>query len=191
MRINFAKPRWCCKEQWSEFFLLLKCSVTWLSFLSPPCVVMRSKLTSGCSFAETGQVILSAEIMKRKYIWEGKSYWGCLPKVWVLSKCLVCWNTCCCFVLKGNGWNTDVLNQIYPLSLVAAIIYRAISTLLWYLHLWKGIVKQLWLRGTACCAPWHRGEAPLLLHISFLGLQLNLCLLLLLDGLCPAALNTT
>lgn len=142
MRINFAKPRWCCKEQWSEFFLLLKCSVTWLSFLSPPCVVMRSKLTSGCSFAETGQVILSAEIMKRKYIWEGKSYWGCLPKVWVLSKCLVCWNTCCCFVLKGNGWNTDVLNQIYPLSLVAAIIYRAISTLLWYLHLWKGIVKH-------------------------------------------------
>lgn len=103
---------------------------------------MRSKLTSGCSFAETGQVILSAEFIKRKYIWKGKSYWGCLPKVGVFSKYLVCCNICCCFVLEGNGLNINVINQIYHLSLVAALIYRAFFTLLWCLPLWKGILKH-------------------------------------------------
>lgn len=34
---------------------------------------MRSKLTSGCSFAETGQVILSTEFIKEKHFWKEKA----------------------------------------------------------------------------------------------------------------------
>lgn len=138
---------------------------------------MRSKLTSGCSFAEAGQVILSAEFVKGKYIWKGKSYWGCLPKVGVFSEYLVCCSSCCCFVLKGNGLNINVLNHIYCLSLVAALIYGAIFMLLWYLYLWKKIIKH------NCSSEWHRAwRAP----VSGRGWRL-LWLLLLLQCSWPGA----
>ena len=84
-------------------------------------------------------------IYKEKIFLERKSYWGCLPKVFVFRKCLMyCENCCflwCCIILKGNGLNINVIKHIHHLNIVGILNYWPIFMPVWYLHLWKEIIK--------------------------------------------------
>lgn len=165
-------------------------------------MVMRSKLTSGCSFAETGQVILSAEFV-RENTFGKQSYWGCLTKVLVFGKYFTYHsNYFClwyCVILKASGLNMiNGLKHIHHISLIGILNHGQFS---WqsgiYIcekRLQSAIVFQ-------CCAAHvmlqlQRREAPLnpahshstvqavMMHtFNSWGLQFNVSVLLLIDEL--------
>lgn len=165
---------------------------------------MRSKLTSGCSFAETGQVILSAEFIKRKYIWKAKLMG--LPhksfSVWKVfyftyhTNCFCLWYW---VILKANGLNMiNGLKHIHHISLIGILNYGQFS---WQSGIYiceKRLQSVIVLQ---CCAAHvmlqlQRREAPLIpahshstvqavmMHtLNSWGLQFNVSVLLLIDEL--------